>query len=121
MVGRVKTLKGRLWIPPLILIFVKILILPIFAREFTSGLLSQNDKNSTKVQQLSDFAFLYGTFPAAPTVFVYASKYNIVPDVIASAMVVCTLLSAPMMFVSAQLLTITYISPKDYIIYLDNF
>ena len=36
-------------------------------------------------------------------------------------MVVCTLLSAPMMFVSAQLLTITYISPKDYIIYLDNF
>ena len=38
-----------------------------------------------------------------------------------SAMVVCTFLSAPMMFVSAQLLTITYISPKDYIYYLDNF
>ena len=75
--------SGKLWIAPLILIVVKILILPIFAREFTSGLLSQNDKNSTKVQQLSDFAFLYGTFPAAPTVFVYASKYNIVPDVIA--------------------------------------
>ena len=75
--------SGKLWIAPLILIVVKILILPIFARELTSGLLSQNDKNSTKVQQLSDFAFLYGTFPVAPTVFVYASKYNIIPDVIA--------------------------------------
>ena len=38
-----------------------------------------------------------------------------------SAMVVCTILSAPMMFVSAQLLTITSINPKDYIYYLDNF
>ena len=36
-------------------------------------------------------------------------------------MVVCTILSAPMMFVSAQLLTITSINPKDYIYYLDNF
>merc|ERR1719322_655388 len=92
MVGRVKTLKGRLWIAPVILIFAKILILPIIAREFASGLLSQNDKNSTKVQEWSDFAFLYGTFPAAPTVFVYSYKYNVVPDIIASAMVVCTIL-----------------------------
>ena len=36
-------------------------------------------------------------------------------------MVVCTFLSAPMMFISAQLLTITNINPKEYIYYLDNF
>ena len=75
--------SGRLWIAPVILIFAKILILPIIAREFASGLLSQSDKNSTKVQEWSDFAFLYGTFPAAPTVFVYSYKYNVVPDIIA--------------------------------------
>ena len=77
------TFSGRLWIPPLILIFVKILIFPILARELTSTLLSPTTKNSTLVRDLSDFAFLYGTFPVAPTVFVYASKYNVMPDIIA--------------------------------------
>ena len=38
-----------------------------------------------------------------------------------SAMVACTLMSAPMMFVSAQLLTITTINPNEYISLLDNF
>ena len=36
-------------------------------------------------------------------------------------MVVCTFLSAPMMFMSAQLLTITNIDPKTYISLLDKF
>ena len=36
-------------------------------------------------------------------------------------MVACTLMSAPMMFVSAQLLTITTINPNEYISLLDNF
>ena len=38
-----------------------------------------------------------------------------------SAMVVCTFLSAPMMFMSAQLLTLTSIRPSQYISLLDNF
>ena len=36
-------------------------------------------------------------------------------------MVACTLMSAPMMFVSAQLLTITTINPNEYISLLDDF
>jgi hypothetical protein len=74
---------GRLWISPLILIIVKILVFPILAREFASGLLTPYNNNATQSRELSDFAFLYGTFPVAPTVFVYASKYNVAPDIIA--------------------------------------
>ena len=53
--------------------------------------------------------------------FFNLSIYAIYSILFFSAMVVCTILSAPMMFVSAQLLTITSINPKDYIYYLDNF
>ena len=72
-----------MWISPFILIIAKIFILPIFAREYASTLLNPSNQNATENRELSDFAFLYGTFPVAPTVFVYASKYNVVPDVIA--------------------------------------
>ena len=76
-------ISGRMWISPFILIIAKIFILPIFAREYASTLLNPSNQNATENRELSDFAFLYGTFPVAPTVFVYASKYNVVPDVVA--------------------------------------
>ena len=76
-------ISGRMWISPFILIIAKIFILPIFAREYASTLLNPSNQNATENRELSDFAFLYGTFPVAPTVFVYASKYNVVPNVIA--------------------------------------
>lgn len=40
---------------------------------------------------------------------------------IASAMVVCTFVSAPLMFVSAKMITITSCNPADYIKQLDAF
>lgn len=40
---------------------------------------------------------------------------------IASAMVVCTFVSAPLMFVSAKMITITNCNPSDYIKHLDAF
>ena len=80
----VQIFAGTLWIAPLILIFCKILILPLLARELASVLLTpSNSYNSTEVREFSDFAFLYGTFPTAPTVFVYASQYNVMPEIIA--------------------------------------
>ena len=40
---------------------------------------------------------------------------------IASAMVACTFLSAPLMFVSAKMVTLTHLDPKNYIGDLDSF
>ena len=64
-------------------------------------------------EKLSNFAFLYGTFPTAPSVFVYASKYNVLAENIAGSMVVCTFLSAPIMFISG-IKNIIIISQKSY-------
>lgn len=66
------------------------------------------------VQDYSTLAFLYGTVPSAPGVFVYATSYNLDVELIASAMVACTFLSAPIMFVSARLISLATIQPKDY-------
>lgn len=88
-------------------------------REVVSLLHAGSDANETL--DLSTYGFLYGTFPSAPTVFVFATQYNLDVDLIASAMVACTFLSAPLMFVSAKMITLTNMSPSKYIVELDNF
>lgn len=40
---------------------------------------------------------------------------------IASAMVACTFISAPLMFVSAKMITLTNTNPSEYIKQLDSF
>jgi len=52
------------------LIALKTLVLPIVARESVEVLRAGVTANETA--HLADFAFLYGTFPTAPSVFVYA-------------------------------------------------
>ena len=45
----------------------------------------------------------------------YATKYNLESDIIAAAMVACTFVSAPIMFISAKLLSLKNINPEDYL------
>lgn len=40
--------------------------------------------NFTETTDLSTFGFLYGTFPAAPGVFVVATRYNTDVDLVSS-------------------------------------
>lgn len=77
--------------------------------------------NITDTTDLSTFGFLYGTFPAAPGVFVIASQYNQEVDLIASSMVASTFISAPLMFMSAKMIAIHNLSPSDYMAELDKF
>lgn len=104
---------------PAVLIMMKTLALPVLCRESVNLFQGYYPPNDT--EHLSNFAFLYGTFPAAPGVFVFASKYDIDADLIANAMVACTFVAAPIMFISARLLSITNIDPSDYIQELDTF
>ncbi|CAG9862622.1 unnamed protein product [Phyllotreta striolata] len=119
MVGKVHKLTGAALVVPGILIMVKLLVLPLVTREVISALHAGHNESETV--DLSTYGFLYGTFPSAPTVFVFATQYSIDVDLIASAMVVCTFVSAPLMFVSAKMITITNCSPLDYIKQLDAF
>lgn len=65
---------------PGILIFTKLVVVPITMREIVFWINPGNHSNETT--SLSDFAFLYGTFPVAPGVFVYASQYEILMQMV---------------------------------------
>ena len=88
MVGRIKNLKFSSIVIILILIFTKGLLFPLLTREIVLHL--DNSKgypsNATSAQiaviknetdSLSTFAFLYGTFPTAPALFFYITKFFI--------------------------------------------
>lgn len=102
MVGKIHKLKGAALVIPGILISIKLLVLPLIIRE--SVVFLSAGENPSDVSNLSTFGFLYGTIPTAPALFIFTLRYNIDIDLIASAMVVCTFLSAPLMFVSAKLI-----------------
>ena len=102
MVGKMERFKeGSNLILPLMLVTMKTIIMPIIAFGATTLLNPGNSKNETS--EWADFAFIYGTFPTAPTVYVFAAKYDIAPDLMASSMVVCTVVSAPLTLVSGNI------------------
>ncbi|XP_050671839.1 integral membrane protein GPR155 [Leptidea sinapis] len=108
MVGQITRLRGPALILPCVLIMVKLIILPVVMREFVSGL--DAGENDTDTQSLSTYAFLYGTIPTAPAVFVFSNLYQLEIDLMASSMVICTFVSAPIIFLSAQVITMN----KDF-------
>lgn len=121
MVGKIHTLKGAALVIPGILISVKLLALPLIIRE--SVILLNAGTNETDTTDLSTYGFLYGTIPTAPALFIFTLRYNVDIDLIASAMVACTFLSAPLMFVSAKLITAINegVSPSSYARQLNTF
>uniref|UniRef100_A0A1B6MSC8 DEP domain-containing protein n=1 Tax=Graphocephala atropunctata TaxID=36148 RepID=A0A1B6MSC8_9HEMI len=123
MVGKVQKLYGFALLVPGILIAVKLLALPLVTREVVSLILQFSQHNNTEVQDLSTYGFLYGTFPSAPSVFVYATSYSMDADLIACAMVACTFLSAPLMFASAKMVIASNLDPKQFMktLYLFEF
>ena len=60
-----------------------------------------------------NFSFLYGTFPPALGVMSYASQYSVCPELVSAGIVLCTAVSAPLMFFSAQILNILQCSLED--------
>lgn len=113
MVGKIKTLKFSSVVTILILIFTKSLVFPLLTREVVlhlgnsqTGLNDSFAKNET--DSLSSFGFLYGTFPTAPALFFYISRFKSIDDnLISSALVFGTLASAPLMMISGNLKCLT--------------
>ena len=58
-----------------ILFWIPSLVLPLITRELVMTLQAGKDANETL--ELSNYAFLYGTFPSAPSVFVFSTQFNI--------------------------------------------
>lgn len=55
-------------------ILINRLVLPLVIRQTVN--ITNSGYNFTETTDLSTFGFLYGTFPAAPGVFVIATRYN---------------------------------------------
>ncbi|XP_060635313.2 lysosomal cholesterol signaling protein isoform X1 [Anolis sagrei] len=104
MVGQIKKLTRGTFVALILLITAKLLLMPLLCREMVELL----DKSNSLVNHtsLSNYAFLYGVFPAAPGVAIFATQFNMEVEVITSGMVISTFVSAPIMYVSAWLLTI---------------
>eukprot|EP00118_Oscarella_pearsei_P014140 m.119292 g.119292 ORF g.119292 m.119292 type:complete len:854 (+) comp37687_c0_seq2:132-2693(+) len=105
MVGKFKRLPGFALLVPIFLIGVKELIIPLMAQQMNNAL----DKGGN----LSNFAFLYGTFPTAPALLFYANKYSLATDLVATSLVLCTILSAPIIFISAHMISLTQLKESE--------
>lgn len=113
LVGKVSGQMGPQLIVPVLLIAAKALLMPLITWEVV-GALENTASNQNTTESMSMFGFLYGTFPTAPSVFLYASQYSLGQDIVASGMVAGTFLSAPIMFVSAKMMTLVVNSEMDY-------
>uniref|UniRef100_A0A2I3HRD3 G protein-coupled receptor 155 n=1 Tax=Nomascus leucogenys TaxID=61853 RepID=A0A2I3HRD3_NOMLE len=118
MMGKIKRLKKSAFVVLILLITAKLLVLPLLCREMVELL----DKGDSVVNHtsLSNYAFLYGVFPVAPGVAIFATQFNMEVEIITSGMVISTFVSAPIMYVSAWLLTFPTMDPKPLAYAIQN-
>ncbi|KAK3575341.1 hypothetical protein QTP86_025527, partial [Hemibagrus guttatus] len=114
MVGQMGRVTRSTGVTLIILLTAKLLLMPLMCKDMLE-LLDAGNSSSVNHTSLSDYAFLYGIFPTAPSVAIYASQYNMQLEVVTSGMVISTLLSAPIMYLSAWLLSIPWMEAKHLI------
>ncbi|XP_062422436.1 lysosomal cholesterol signaling protein isoform X1 [Pungitius pungitius] len=120
MVGQLRKLTRDTGVALILLITAKLLVMPLVCKDMVDILDVGVNSTSRNHTSLSNFAFLYGVFPTAPSVAIYAAHYNIELEVVTSGMVISTFLSAPIMYVSAWLLTIPLMDPAPLVTELEN-
>jgi len=99
MANKIFFLRGTKLITALLLIMSKTVLLPVITKALMNIFAPEDDYSA-------DFAFLMATFPSAPGVLAFSLQYGIQPTQIAAMVVLCTILSAPIMFFSAKLIDI---------------
>uniref|UniRef100_A0AAQ5X043 DEP domain-containing protein n=1 Tax=Amphiprion ocellaris TaxID=80972 RepID=A0AAQ5X043_AMPOC len=111
MVGQLRKLTKSTVVTLILLLTAKLLLMPLICKDMVD-LLDNSNTSALNHSSLSDYAFLYGVFPTAPSVAIYAVYYNAELEVVTSGMVISTFLSAPIMYVSAWLLTMHWMDPQ---------
>lgn len=111
MVGQLGKLTRSSVVTLILLTTAKLLVMPLICKDMVD-LLDNTNTSSLNHSSLSNYAFLYGVFPTAPSVAIYAVYYNAELEVVTSGMVISTFLSAPIMYVSAWLLTMRWMDPQ---------
>ncbi|XP_028991681.1 integral membrane protein GPR155 [Betta splendens] len=119
MVGQLRKLTRSTVVTLILLLTAKLLLMPLICKDMVD-LLDTSSTSALNHSSLSNYAFLYGVFPTAPSVAIYAVYYNAELQVVTSGMVISTFLSAPIMYVSAWLLTIPWMDPQRLMNSLQN-
>lgn len=107
MVGQLGKLTRSTVVTLILLITAKLLLMPLICKDMVD-LLDNSNTSALNHSSLSNYAFLYGVLPTAPSVGIYAVYYNAELQVVTSGMVIGTFLSAPIMYVSAWLLSMPW-------------
>lgn len=94
-------------------------MLPLVIRQTITLMNPGSSLNDTT--DLSTYGFLYGTFPSAPGAFVIANQYDAEVGLVASGMFICTLVSAPIMYISAKMIALSNLDPSEYFKELETF
>ncbi|CAJ1079410.1 integral membrane protein GPR155-like [Xyrichtys novacula] len=119
MVGQLRKMTRSTGVTLILLLTAKLLLMPLICKDLVD-LLDNTNTSALNHSSLSNYAFLYGVFPTAPSVAIYAVYYNAELEVVTSGMVISTFLSAPIMYVSAWLLTIPWMDPQPLMNSLQN-
>lgn len=107
MVGKLKQFHASLIITVLLLCLMKLIVCPLILRQAVYSLVKPINGSSKDVIDYSDFGFLYGTAPTAPSIIFYISDTNAALQAVASTgLVVGTLLAGPIMLVSAKMINL---------------
>jgi len=112
MVGKLGNVRGENLKPIIALVIIKSIFTPIITIILVDYISSQ--MSGSVDPGLSNFAFLYGTFPTALGVDSYAGQYNVSPDLISAAIIIGTAFSAPLMYVSANILTVLSTTKEEF-------
>ncbi|KAH7985540.1 hypothetical protein HPB52_025582 [Rhipicephalus sanguineus] len=112
MVGKVGSMGKYAALTPALLVTVKIVVCPLVIRELVN-LLNVAD-NERDMKDFGNFGFLYGMIPMAPSVFIFATQYDLPTAAVSTGMVFGTFLSAPLIFITATVSQIKKRSLKDF-------
>ncbi|XP_035231718.1 integral membrane protein GPR155-like [Stegodyphus dumicola] len=113
-----ETYENQIPLTVVLLVLMKNLVSPILFQKFSALMLEGS--TDREIEDFSCFGFLYGTIPTAPTVYVFATQYEICVDIITKTIISSTLFSAPLMFASASAISLTQMGIKNTTFYISQ-
>jgi predicted permease len=113
MVGKLRRLHAQLVITVFLLSMMKLIIFPLILRQAVFLLVKSTNGTLNYTIDYSNFGFLYGTAPTAPSVIFYVPETNLaLQSIVSTGLVVSTLLAGPIMLVSAKMINLRTLDTK---------
>ena len=113
MTGKLRRLHVRLVVTVFLLSMIKLVAFPLILRQAVFFLVKTRNSTLNDTIDYSNFGFLYGTAPTAPSVIFYVPESNVALQSIASTgLVLSTVLAGPIMLVSAKMINLRTLDVK---------